>query len=214
MFQTAVETASRAAANLDAIVTFGIEPTFPSTGYGYIDYVSDSEELFNGSKVYRVEQFKEKPDRATAEQYLNNGGYLWNSGMFFWSAKRILQEVERYMPKLHKGIQNMGQVAQEHGWSEAMEEYYGTLPSQSVDYGILERSDRVWTLPVSFDWNDLGTWDAIAETFDANEDGNVILADSETVESSDSVVVSDTDHFIGTVGVDDVIVVHTEDATL
>lgn len=214
-FAAAVNTASRASYEQNSIVTFGIRPDFPSTGYGYINYRQDRGDEYNGSSVYEVEKFTEKPDRERAREFLDEGDYLWNSGMFFWTAGRILAEIETYMPDLYSGLKALREDWQQcQDWEQAAEEHYSTLPEISVDYGILENSDHVWTLPVDFEWTDLGTWDALEELFEADESGNISVGSLETVNSEDNILVSTDGSFIGGVNIDNLIVVSTDDAVL
>lgn len=214
-FVAAVESASRAASEQDCLVTFGIRPDFPSTGYGYINYFSDNYEQFLERPVHRVNKFTEKPERQQARHFLEQGDYLWNSGMFFWSAGRILSEIESFMPELYSGLEAIDSTwKEERDWEKAASEHYSSLPEISVDYGILERSARVWTLPVDFNWTDLGTWDALEDLFESDEDNNIKVGPLETIQSENNILVSADGPFIGCVDVEGLIVVSTEDAVL
>lgn len=214
-FSNCVELASKTCHEFGGITTFGIEPTFPSTGYGYIEFDEQGSKSVRGGEVYPVRRFTEKPDRDSARQFLEEGCYLWNSGMFFWRADRILEEIENHMPDLKTGLDAIGNSYRETGSLEqALERHYPDLPATSVDYGIMERAERVWTLPVTFEWSDLGTWDALRTVCEADDDGNVTIGDVETVDTHDSILVAGDDRLIGAVGVDDVVVVTTEDAVL
>lgn len=214
-FQSALTTAARACRESDSIVTFGVRPSFPSTGYGYIEYNRQKTFKVDDREVYDVNRFTEKPDFETAEKFLENGSYLWNSGMFFWTARRILSEIESYMPELFSGLEKIAEKWRNCGsWSAAVVDNYSRLPAISVDYGILENSKQIKTLPVDFNWNDLGTWDALLDLFDKNESGNVQLGDVLGVDSENTFVFNSGGPFVGTVGVDDLIVVSTPDAVL
>jgi mannose-1-phosphate guanylyltransferase len=215
-FAESVETASQACDSLGGIITFGIEPAFPSTGYGYIEYVEDASESVNDRSVFPVQRFTEKPDRDQAETFVDQGRYLWNSGMFFWKAERILSEIEQHMPSLSEGLESIRTTLNTSGDLEyALSEHYSELPETSVDYGIMEQSNRVWTLPVTFEWSDLGTWDALRTIFESDDRENVVIGDVETVDTEQSVIVcADDNQMIGTVGVDNLVVVSTGDAVL
>jgi mannose-1-phosphate guanylyltransferase len=214
-FQSAVSSAAQASRQLDSIVTFGVRPSFPSTGYGYIEYDEQTASEVEGSKIYDVNRFTEKPKRPEAEQFLEAGKYLWNSGMFFWTAGRILSEIETHMPELFAGLEKIAEKWRKTGsWSAAVAGDYSELPAISVDYGILENSRRIKTLPVDFDWNDLGTWDALLDLFEADAEGNIELGDALSVNSENSFVFNSGGPFVGMVGVDDLIVVSTSDAVL
>ncbi len=214
-FITAVEAASQAATELDGLVTFGIRPAFASTGYGYINYDESESREFSQKKVFAVKKFTEKPDKKLARQFIEAGDYLWNSGMFFWTARRILAEIEEYMPGLSEGLEKIrDDWQQSRSWEKAAESHYSTLPQTSIDYGILEKSSRVWTLPVDFDWLDLGTWDALENLFERDDAGNVVFGDCEIVDGTNNIIVSAEGPFIGCVGAEDLIVVTTDDAVL
>jgi mannose-1-phosphate guanylyltransferase len=159
-FATAVRKAARAAQRAEVLVTLGVEPTRPDTGYGYIRVGSAAGKGYPG--INRVDAFVEKPDLPTARRYLRKGGYLWNAGVFVWRAGTFLEEVASHAPELHRALaplrekpagRNRGQV----------ESAYREAPSLPVDVAILEPSRRVWTLPVDFAWSDVGTWSSLAD---------------------------------------------------
>jgi mannose-1-phosphate guanylyltransferase len=211
-FRDAVEKACSGCRETGGIVTFGIEPTRPATGYGYIipDNASQRE-----SGLKKVKRFTEKPDRDRAQQFIENESALWNSGMFFWSANTILSEIQRSLPKLNQGLQSIRSHWHESGsLEEALNHYYADLPETSVDYGVIEQSENVWTLPVYFDWNDLGTWDSVESLLGADEHGNHITGDSCLVDVEDSILVNRGGPTVGAVGLEDCIIVSTEDAVL
>ncbi|MGM0380849.1 MAG: mannose-1-phosphate guanylyltransferase [bacterium] len=214
-FTTAARSAAAAARKMDSLVTFGINPEFPSTGYGYIQYETEQREEFEGQNVHPVRRFTEKPGRDRAKKFINSGDYLWNSGMFFWTARRIKNEIESYLPELAEGLGKIRKRWRETGsWPEATDPYYGQLPEISVDYGILENSERIWTLPVDFTWGDLGTWDALDKIYESDEEGNICRGDVQVIDSSNSIVFNEEGPFVGVVGAEDLVVVSTDDAVL
>lgn len=207
------------------LVTFGVVPTFPATAYGYLEI---GEEVDGGAS--RVKRFKEKPDKATAERYCAEGAkaYLWNSGMFVWSAKRFLELLKRYEPDVAEAIGRIGSAIETPRYEALLSEIYPTIKKKSVDYGIMESASldpdvRVCCVPLTLEWMDIGSWNAYSALATLDEHGNAaILADGTVreapavlLESHGTVAVStDPRHLIACFGCDDMIVVHTDDATL
>ncbi len=189
-------------AKKDYLVTIGITPTRPETGYGYI---KGGESL--GEGLYRVKQFTEKPDREKAEKFLKEGGYYWNGGMFIWKASIYLNEVKRNLPSLWDVISMNG---------ENMEEFKGAfneVAPVSVDYGVMEKAGKVAVVPCSFSWSDVGSWSALDEILDKDEMGNVIMGNVLPIECENSIFYGESD-IIAAVGLSGMIVVDTGDATL
>jgi mannose-1-phosphate guanylyltransferase len=158
-FAAAIRRAARAAAGAGALVTLGIEPTRPDTGYGYIQVGPPAGRAYPGLRLVR--RFVEKPDAARARRYLRGGGYLWNAGIFVFGAAAVLEEIERCEPALHRALAPLRRSPRARG--EALRRIYGRAPSLPLDVAVMERSRRVWTLPVSFHWSDVGTWLSLAE---------------------------------------------------
>ena len=179
------------------IVTLGIPPTRPETGYGYIELGDALEEGF-----YKVERFTEKPDEATAREYLSSGRFLWNSGMFAFTIGTITQELSRHLP-------SVGELMLK-GYEEMLEAF-SELPSISIDYAVMERSSRIVTLPFEVYWSDVGSWDSLFEVLVKDQNGNVTQGDVLTLSTKNSLVLS-KDRLLVTVGLKDSIVVETEDA--
>jgi mannose-1-phosphate guanylyltransferase/mannose-6-phosphate isomerase len=144
-----------AGAEKDYLVTFGIQPNKPETGYGYMRV---KEEPVPGLSLRRLDKFVEKPDRETAKTYLKEGNYFWNSGIFLWKVSKIIGEIEKYMPKMRRGLGRIEESLGTENEKETIETVYSEMDSQSIDYGILEKSRDVLTLPASFDWSDVGNW--------------------------------------------------------
>ncbi len=193
-FAAAIRKAARAAAAEGALVTLGVRPTRPDTGYGYIAVGEAVEAPHRG--LHRVRRFVEKPDGARARRFLRRGGYLWNAGIFVWRAESFLEEARRLEPALDRALRPVLARPRGRGSREALERAYRRAPSLPVDVAVLERSRRVWTLPVSFHWSDVGTWASLAEELgvasgrsrvvsgDAlfeDSDGNLVWADGRTV---------------------------------
>jgi len=218
-FQKTVDTGyALAEASENRLITFGIEPTEPATGYGYLQL---GRSLDSGDGA-AVERFKEKPDAETAKQYYSAGAdhYLWNSGMFVWQAKALRQRIERFAPENHAGLQQ-AVGAWQRGERDRLAEVYPTLPKTSVDYAIMESAaedadTEVLAVPMPVQWLDVGSWPAFAQARDKDPAGNVAEAKRYLLKNSTNCVVasSDHDHLVATLGCENLIVVHTPKATL
>ena len=196
------------AAKKGSLVTFGIVPSGPETGFGYIE-TGDKE--IDGVKA--VLRFVEKPDLETAKKYIEAGNFVWNSGMFFFSAGKILSEIEEQMPKLGKGLNIIDSAIAAGNEHTVLDEVFPTLPSESIDYGIMEHAENILCVPVDFGWSDLGSWAAAYDLSKKDEHKNAIDGDTVIVNSS-SCLVKGSDKLIALVGVDNLIVVDAGDAIL
>lgn len=201
-----------------SLVTFGVVPAYPHTGLGYIER---GEPLTGGdSGAYAVAAFREKPDRATAETYVASGRYLWNSGMFVWRCDTVLAELATHLPDAHRGLTEIASAWQTPSYQQVLERVYPSLPRISIDYAVLEPAARgngadLVVVPLPVNWLDVGSWPALAETLDRDADGNARAATTVLVDSAGNIVVSDDpEHLVATVGLRDMIVVHTGDATM
>ncbi|MBF0171676.1 MAG: NTP transferase domain-containing protein [Nitrospinae bacterium] len=195
----------------DRLVTIGIEPAFAETGYGYIQ---KGAALANG--LFAVEAFREKPDLPTAEEYVASGAYLWNAGMFFWKATTILTMIERHMPDLMKAIAPLADAIGTPAFDDVMAKVYPTLPSESIDYGVMEKAaaeGSVVVAPADPGWNDVGSWRSLYDLLAPDANGNRSEGELIAIESTGVLARSDK-RLIAVVGVDDVVVVETPDAIL
>jgi mannose-1-phosphate guanylyltransferase len=207
-FMAAVRTAV-GAARTGALVTFGITPSRPETGFGYIEMGS---ELSPG--VREVVRFVEKPDRETAEQYLAAGNFAWNSGMFFFTAERILDEIGRQMADLRSGLDEIGAAIGTPTQDDVVQQVFPTLPAESVDYGIMEGASGILCVPADFGWSDVGSWAAAYEMSSKDADDNAIDGDAIAVGTRGSLVRAPADKLVALVGVEDLVVVDTGDSLL
>ncbi|GGA25558.1 mannose-1-phosphate guanylyltransferase/mannose-6-phosphate isomerase [Dyella nitratireducens] len=192
------------------LVTFGIRPDRPETGFGYI---RRAEPI--GSSAFRVERFVEKPDLATAEGYVKDGGYDWNSGMFLFKAARYLEELGQHAPEMLEAVRKA--YATGHGDLDFVRvdaDAFAKVPDNSIDYAVMEKTSRAAVVPVSCAWSDIGSWSALWLSGQHDEQGNQREGDTLTVDTRNSLLRSHDRHMIATVGVDDLIVVSTPDATL
>ena len=192
------------------VLTLGIEPTFPSTGYGYINF--DKEKDYS-SIAYDVVEFVEKPSYDKAKNYVESGKYVWNSGMFVWKVSKILEDFKRYLPKVYAKIEELSQFIGTDKEYEKLQEIYPTIPSISIDYGIMERSNDVVVVPGDFGWNDVGSWDVLGAIYPTDKEGNIKRGKNISIDTNDCIIYSE-DKLIATVGVKDLIVVSTEDAVM
>ncbi len=199
------------------LVTLGIEPTRPETGYGYIQRGAPLEGgPSKGARedAFQVVRFAEKPDREKAEAYVGSGDYYWNSGIFIWRADRFVEEMARHLPGHHKGLSEISQLLEAGtGSSDRIEEIYNSLESISVDYGIMERGDRVAVIPAEMGWSDVGSWETVRELLDRDENGNVLQGDVLALDTRDCLVRSE-ERLVATLGVEGLVVVDTTDALL
>ncbi|MEW6214293.1 MAG: mannose-1-phosphate guanylyltransferase/mannose-6-phosphate isomerase [Nitrospirota bacterium] len=187
------------------VVTFGIKPTRPETEYGYIKVGSEKLELRSeGYDCYKVEKFTEKPDIKTAKQYMNEGNYYWNSGMFAFRIGLIIEEFRRHAPEIGSML--------DMSFNELVSKFT-EMPNISIDYAILEKSDRVVTLPMEIFWNDIGSWDSLFDLLNKDENGNVKGGDVITIDTKDTMIIGDK-RLIATIGLEDCLVVETADAIL
>ncbi|HUW65458.1 MAG TPA: mannose-1-phosphate guanylyltransferase [Spirochaetia bacterium] len=207
-FQTLLRAAADYAASGEWLVTMGITPTRPDTGYGYISR-GEPVEPSNDIPAYRVERFTEKPTADRAREFLSSGRYLWNSGMFIWRADVILRLIDRYLPELATGLAEIGSLLDVQGSREYREKLagiYSALPKVSVDYGIMEKADNVLVLPGDFGWDDVGTWPALERCRETEGNGNVLDAQGVFLETTGSII-RVPGRLVATLGITDLVVV-------
>ena len=202
------------------LVTLGIKPDRPETGYGYINagekiahgswLVADGD---NRSEVCKVEAFVEKPNIDTAREYLRKGNYYWNSGIFVWKIRVLLQEIEKHAPSLHKGLMEIQKNIGTDKETEVITQVFKKLESISIDYAVMEKTDRAAVIPADIGWSDVGSWTALDDVSDRDASGNVIAGNVIDIDSHDSIIYAEK-RLVATIGLKDVVVVDTPDATL
>ncbi len=203
----------------DELVTLGIAPRYPDTGYGYIQSGEPLGE-FRGYRAFRVKTFKEKPGLSQAKEYLASGEFAWNSGMFVWKVSRILEEIERQMPDLHNGLKRIEEALGGPKEVETIETVWRGLESQTIDYGVMEGAKQVSVIPADdLGWWDVGSWNRLFELMDIDEMGNLIDAPKTMIiDTKDTLIYQDPeidkDRLIASLGVEDVIVIDTGDVLL
>ena len=190
-----------ACAKNNLLVTIGIKPTLPSTGYGYIKV--DGRK----NRYQTVEKFLEKPELEDAKRYFKNKNYFWNSGMFIWKASVLLEEIKKYLPGLYSNLELIDSAGD-------ISKVWPVIESISIDYGIMEESKRIALIPADFYWTDLGSWDALAEIFPKDKQGNIVSADSFNLNSKGVCIFSKGSRLISTIGLKDIIIADTPDALL
>ncbi|MCA9735579.1 MAG: mannose-1-phosphate guanylyltransferase [Deferribacteres bacterium] len=196
----------------NALITLGIQPTFPATGYGYIQY--DNKQIEEGDhKAYKVKAFAEKPNFETACRFMDSGDFLWNSGCFVWKAETILNEIELHLPTMADGLDDVDKAIGTSEEEETIERVYKQIRNISIDYGVMEQSENVYVIPGDFGWNDVGTWSEVYKIRNKDADGNV-TSDKHILIDSNGCLVEGNDKVIALVGMQDTIVVDTEDAML
>ena len=196
----------------DYLLTFGIVPHRPETGYGYIR-LGPSVVSGGSAAVYRVERFVEKPDRVTAEGYLASGNYMWNSGMFMWRTAAILRAFETHLPALDSAIKEILPALNTPDEAVALKEAYAKIEGISIDYGIMEKAENVACMPIDVEWNDVGSWSSLEDVWTADQRGNCTKGEVVLLDCKDCIVSSP--HRVTTViGAKDLVVVDTPDALL
>jgi len=198
------------------MVTIGIPPTKPETGYGYIKRGQRCDSI-GGQEIFEVDRFVEKPDEKRARLYLKEGNYLWNSGIFIFRTDVILREIGRYLPELHHGLAEIDGVLDGDQYSTTLERVYSKLESISIDYGIMERTrEPVYSITGNFAWSDVGSWQALFELKGDQRDpnGNIVEGLATTIDSRDSFIINESEKVVAVLGADKILVVNTPDAVL
>jgi mannose-1-phosphate guanylyltransferase len=193
----------------DYLLTLGIKPTYPETGYGYIEISKEYKEV-DEDKVFWVKNFKEKPDLETAQEYVASWRYVWNSGMFVWKASTILRMFEKFAPEIHQGLERFRKSLGTPEEAEELQAVYKSLPSISIDYAILEKADKVLVIPADIGWSDIGSWAALHELLSSEDDTNVVTGRHIGIDTHNSLIQGGK-RLIATVGLDNMIVVDADD---
>ncbi len=209
-FQGLLRVASALAREHAAPVTLGINPTYPETGYGYIQA---GEPLSPQSQARWVERFVEKPSLEKAREYLATGNFYWNSGMFIWHVRTIRRLIAEFLPEVDRGLERIKEAWGTPSAAKVMAAEFSRFPSVSVDYGLLEKTPRIVVIPADIGWDDVGHWTAVSRLSSCDQDGNVIEGNVIAIDTKDSLI-SGHDRLIAAVGVKDVIIVESEDAVL
>ncbi|MBR5765180.1 MAG: mannose-1-phosphate guanylyltransferase [Lachnospiraceae bacterium] len=191
------------------LVTMGIRPNYPETGYGYIKYIKERSH----GRSFRVDKFVEKPSLELAKEYLATGQYLWNAGMFVWKVSTVVKQFETFLPDMLKGLVTIKDAVGTPDEDKVLKEVFPTLESISIDYGIMEKAGSIYTIPGDFGWDDVGSWLAVERIKNTDDDNNVIDGNVISVGTKDCIIQA-KDKLIAAVGLKDIVVVDTDDATL
>ncbi|MEN8117313.1 MAG: mannose-1-phosphate guanylyltransferase, partial [Bacteroidota bacterium] len=205
LFKDTVLAAVKVADERNGIVTIGINPTYPATGYGY---VQTDHDITGGEKIkrFKVRRFVEKPDEETATRYLTEGGFYWNSGLFVFKVSVFLEAVQKFAPELYSDLRKIQADFGKPSYEQTLDTIYRAVKGISVDYGIMEHADNIYLVEGNFDWNDLGSWESVYETDTKDENGNAGSGESILLNTKNSYVYTDQG-LVAVVGMDDVIVV-------
>ena len=213
-FRSVLDGAFEAAEADELLVTVGIKPSFPATGYGYLHCGPEVTGVSN-RPVSEVQRFVEKPDLATAKDYVADGHFFWNAGMFVWRPSVILSEIDRLVPDLSSGLEMLrANWLASSDLQEAMSRVYPGLKKISIDFAVMEKAKRVVMLESDFDWDDVGEWPAIARHYPADENGNVFKGSGVAIDATNNLTFAESGHCVTLLGVKDLIVVQSGDATM
>ncbi len=214
VFQAAVRQAAELVESTPSrIVTFGIRPTYPAESFGYVERgetISDA----GSASVFRVKRFREKPDAATAVEYVEAGSFFWNSGIFVWKAQTILDALAEHQPEMFERLQRIGDAAGSPNFTDVLAEQFSAIKGISIDYAVMEHANDVVVIEAPFDWDDLGSWQSLTRLHDRDDQGNTIVAKHVGIDTKGTIIRGGDDHLIVTLGLTDCIIVHTDDATL
>ncbi|KUG02833.1 mannose-1-phosphate guanylyltransferase (gdp) [hydrocarbon metagenome] len=211
-FHRLLHVAVRSACSGKYVVTIGIRPTRPETGYGYIQQGEAAEDQ-EFSNVYKTIAFHEKPDLKTAVEYIQHGNYLWNSGMFVWRVDLLLQLIAEYLPDLNRGLAVISEVIGTEREAEVIREVYEKLPRISIDYGIMEKCQQVLVIPAAFGWDDIGSWTALGRYRESDHRGNILQGRGVFLDTHDCMVYA-PQRIVATLGVEGLIIVDNQDSLL
>lgn len=209
MFIDTLEEAAKVAEEGNNLVTIGINPDYPETGYGYIKF----DPKVSIGRAYSVDRFVEKPNIELAKEYIKTEEYLWNSGMFTWKASSIIYNLQKFMPVSYSALMSIKESIGKEDYEFVLEKEFNKMESQSIDYGIMEKTDNIYILPGTFGWDDVGSWLAVERLQKTNEFGNVVNGDVISINTRNCIIQGES-KLIATVGLEDTIVVDTKDAIL
>lgn len=195
--------------NEEAIVTLGMKPDRPETGYGYIKYTNRAEEK-NEFSIFKVDKFVEKPNEKKAREYLEDTSYLWNGGMFLWKISNIINEIKKYSPETYEAIREI-EVIEEEYLQDLINDKYHKTESISIDYSVLEKSTNVYVIPSEIEWDDIGTWKAVERYKEKDVNNNILYGNARVIESKCNIAINSCKRVV-MIGIDDVMTLETEDS--
>ncbi|MFQ6618288.1 MAG: mannose-1-phosphate guanylyltransferase, partial [Fidelibacterota bacterium] len=208
-FKNAISLGEKIAKDSGVLVTFGTKPVRPETGYGYIQFCKQEEE----EGVYRVKTFAEKPHLSAAKRFMASGDFLWNSGIFLWKVASILKEIEDSLPELYDSLMQIDAAIDTPDYQKVLKKAYAQIRSESIDYGVMEKSQNVYVVRADFEWNDMGSWESVYEVSRKDENRNVLDGETLCLDTKGSLIYT-TNKLVATIGLSDIIVINTKDVTL
>ena len=207
VFEKSLDRAFRIVKKQNNLVAIGIKPTYPSTAYGYIQYDPSN----NKNKIgYHVKTFAEKPHKDLAKRFVASGDFVWNAGMFFWKVSTFLSAMDLYMPEL---MESLNEIAPRLQKGKSFQQQWDLIEPESIDYGLLEKAKNIYVVSGDFKWNDIGSWNALYDVLTSNADNNVIRGNGKVLDGKNNLIQSNG-KFTAVIGVSNLVVVNTEDATL
>ena len=210
-FKAVISRAQKMVEQKTSLITIGIKPTYPATGYGYIQY--DPLQKTDMEGIRKVKTFSEKPGEETAKKFFNNGEFLWNGGMFIFKAAIILLEIKTFMPALHKSLDIINDALSTSQYETALDREWELVQEESIDYGILERSGNIYTIEADFKWNDLGSWQSLFSVLTKNKEQNYYEGDVISLKSENNLIIS-PNRLTAVIGVKGMVIINLNDATL
>ena len=207
-FLSTLNIAKNKAIEDENLVTIGIKPNYPETGYGYIKYKKNENK-----NIFSVDKFVEKPNVAKAKQYLISGDYLWNSGMFIWKTSTIIKNIQKYLPETYDKLIKIRDSIGTEKEQEILIKEFVSINKESIDYGIMEKAEKIYTVPGYFGWDDVGSWSCLQRINEKDDENNVKLGNVLTLETKNCIVYGEK-RLIATLGISDLIIIDTEDALL
>lgn len=211
-FCTELKIAAVRAADKKTLILIGIKPTYPETGYGYIQY-SKKVALVSGYEIYQIKKFREKPEIAQAKKFIKCGNYLWNGGIFVWKAATILEEIQKYLPELHKGLLKIKACLGTERGQKEINKIFKALQPESIDYGVMEKTKRAEIIVSQAGWSDVGSWKSLENLISADQFGNITSPKHVLVDTYNSIIEGNR-RLIAGIHLKDMIVIDTEDVLL
>lgn len=213
IFIKTLESAITFAHRQDCLMTLGIKPTEPKTGYGYICY-GQNLGIVNGIPVFQVKKFTEKPDENTARFFIQQGNYLWNSGIFIWKISTILEAISEHLPQLYQALKKIEPFIGTPEETAVLEREYQNFPKVSIDYGVMEKAGNIGTVPANFIWDDVGSWSALEKYLPKDERNNTLNGGKHIAIDTRGCIIDSEAKLIATIGVEDLIIIQSEDVML
>lgn len=215
LFQEAIRGAAQLVEEKpERIATFGIRPTYPAETFGYIERGAALAAAPAGLSAYEVRRFREKPNAQTAAEYLESGSFYWNSGIFVWKAATILQALREHQPKMSDHLEQIAAAWDSDAFESVLEREFTAIEGISIDYAVMEHASDIVVVEAPFEWDDVGSWQALRRLRGADDEGNTVIGRHLGIDTRGTIVRTDADHLVATLGMDDCIVVHTPNATL